>query len=241
MEKESSKLELLRHSTAHVLAAAVLEMFPEAKFGIGPALDNGFYYDFDLPRTLIPEDLPLLEEKMKAIIKANHEFEKAEVSVSEALEKFKQLDQTLKLELIDDLHKAGNETVTVYKSGNFIDLCSGPHLESTGKIDSRAFALTKISGAYWKGDASNQQLQRIYGVVFENKDGLKNYFQLVEEAAKEITANLAKNWICFVFQIWSDQDFPFSHQTEQSSKTNCKSTLKKCAATMVFKKFPLLT
>lgn len=194
-----NNLELLRHSTAHILASAVLEMFPEAKFGIGPAVENGFYYDFELPRTLIPEDLPLLEEKMKSIIKANLAFEKAEVSIDEAMTKFKELDQTLKQELIDDLHKAGNETVTIYKSGKFVDLCAGPHIESTGKIDQRAFALTKISGAYWKGDAENKQLQRIYGVVFENKDGLKNYFHMVEEAAKRDHRKLGKELDLFCF------------------------------------------
>jgi threonyl-tRNA synthetase len=199
MKNNETNLELLRHSTAHILAAAVFEMFPEAKFGIGPAIENGFYYDFELPRTLIPEDLPLLEEKMKAIIKENREFEKAEIKIDEAMEKFKQLNQTLKLELIDDLHKAGNETVTIYKSGNFVDLCAGPHIESAGKIDQRAFALTKISGAYWKGDAEKQQLQRIYGVVFENKEGLKNYFHMVEEAAKRDHRKLGKELDLFCF------------------------------------------
>lgn len=199
MTSEKNNLEILRHSTAHVLAAAVLEMFPEAKFGIGPAVENGFYYDFELPRTLIPEDLPILEEKMKIIIKANHAFEKAEVSIDEAMAKFKELDQTLKQELIDDLHKAGNEKVTIYKSGHFVDLCSGPHIESTGKIDARAFALTKISGAYWKGDASNKQLQRIYGVVFESKDELKNYKIQQEEALKRDHRKLGKELGLFVF------------------------------------------
>lgn len=199
MKNEANKLELLRHSTAHILAAAVFEMFPEAKFGVGPAIENGFYYDFELPRTLIPEDLPLLEEKMKELIKSDQKFEKAEVAVSEAMEKFRQLNQTLKLELIDDLHKNGNETVTIYKSGNFVDLCSGPHIESAGKIDQRAFALTKISGAYWKADATKQQLQRIYGVVFENKDGLKNYFDLVAEAAKRDHRKLGKELDLFCF------------------------------------------
>lgn len=199
MTSEKINIETLRHSTAHILAAAVLEMFPEAKFGIGPAIDNGFYYDFELPRTLIPEDLPLLEEKMKAIIKSNYPFEKAEASIDEAMTKFKELDQTLKQELIDDLHKAGNETVTVYKSGHFVDLCSGPHIESTGKIDARAFALTKISGAYWKGDASNKQLQRIYGVVFESKDELKNYFNLVAEAERRDHRKLGKELDLFCF------------------------------------------
>lgn len=199
MNKTENNLEMLRHSTAHILASAVLEMFPEAKFGIGPAVENGFYYDFELPRTLIPEDLPLLEEKMKEIIKANHPFEKAEVSVDEAMEKFKELDQALKQELIDDLHKTGNETVTIYKSGKFVDLCSGPHIESAGKIDARAFALTKISGAYWKGDASNKQLQRIYGVVFENKQGLAEYKTQQEEALKRDHRKLGKELGLFVF------------------------------------------
>ncbi len=199
MKNNINNLDLLRHSTAHILAAAVLEMFPEAKFGIGPAVENGFYYDFELPRTLIPEDLPLLEEKMKEIIKTNHAFEKAEVAVDEAMKKFKELDQTLKQELIDDLHKQGNETVTIYKSGNFVDLCSGPHIESAGKINPKAFALTKISGAYWKGDASNKQLQRIYGVVFEDKDGLKNYFNMVEEAEKRDHRKLGKELDLFCF------------------------------------------
>lgn len=196
---EKTNLEILRHSAAHVLAAAVLEMFPEAKFGMGPAVDNGFYYDFELPRTLIPEDLPLLEEKMKEIIKANHPFERADVSILEAMEKFNELEQTLKQEIIQDLHKAGNEKVSIYKSGHFVDLCSGPHIESTGKIDARAFALTKVSGAYWKGDANNKQLQRIYGVVFENKDKLKEYFNLVAEAEKRDHRKLGKELDLFCF------------------------------------------
>lgn len=191
--------ELLRHSTAHILAGAVLEMFPETKLGIGPAIENGFYYDFQLPRTLIPEDLPLLEEKMKEIIKDNHQFEKAEISIVEALAHFEKVDQLFKVELINDLQKAGNESVTIYKSGNLVDLCAGPHLDSTGEINSRAFALTKISGAYWKGDEKNQQLQRIYGVVFQEKDELKKYFSLLEEAAKRDHRKLGKELDLFCF------------------------------------------
>ena len=199
MQNNEKKSELLKHSTAHILAGAVLEMFPEAKFGIGPAIENGFYYDFELPRTLIPEDLPLLEEKMREIIKAKHQFEKAEISIGEALEHFKKADQPLKLELISDLQKAGNETVTIYKSGNLVDLCAGPHLCSTREINFKAFALTKISGAYWKGDEKNQQLQRIYGVVFEDKEGLKKYFNLIEEAAKRDHRKLGKELDLFCF------------------------------------------
>ncbi|MEI8343805.1 MAG: threonine--tRNA ligase [Candidatus Moraniibacteriota bacterium] len=199
MTNEKNNLELLKHSTAHVLAGAVLEMFPEAKLGIGPAIENGFYYDFKLPRTLIPEDLPILEEKMREIIKAKHPFEKAEISIKEALEHFEKVSQPLKLELISDLQKAGHETVTIYKSGNLVDLCAGPHLNSTGEINFKAFALTKISGAYWKGDEKNQQLQRIYGVIFQDKEGLKNYFNLIEEAAKRDHRKLGKELDLFCF------------------------------------------
>ncbi len=194
-----NNIEDLRHSTAHILAAAVLEMFPEAKFGTGPAIENGFYYDFDLPRTLIPEDLPILEEKMRTIIKANHPFERADISIDSALEKFKELGQTHKLELIQDLSKEGNETVSIYHSGNFVDLCAGPHIDSTGEVDAQAFALTKISGAYWKADENNQQMQRVYGVVFQNKKELKQYFQMLEEAAKRDHRKLGKELDLFCF------------------------------------------
>jgi len=146
-KKSQTNLDILRHSTSHVLASAVLQMFPEAKFAIGPAIENGFYYDFDLPRTLIPEDLEILEEKMKAIIKANHPFEKAEISIEEALKDFKKAKQPYKVELIKDLEKksasSADKMVSVYKSGNFIDLCSGPHLDSTGEIPFDAFKLKK--------------------------------------------------------------------------------------------------
>ncbi len=194
-----NKIDILRHSTAHVLAAAVLEMFPEAKFGVGPATENGFYYDFDLPRTLIPEDLPLIEEKMKKIIKANHPFEQEEISVKNAREHFTKLGQNLKIELINDLEKEGEKNVSVYKTGNFVDLCSGPHLDSTGEINPEAIKLTKISGAYWKGDEKNKQLQRIYGVVFESKKELDEYFKMMEEAEKRDHRKLGKDLDLFYF------------------------------------------
>ena len=198
-KKTTNNLELLRHSTAHVLAAAVLEMFPEAKFGIGPAIENGFYYDFELPRTLIPEDLPLLEEKMKEIIKADYKFERAEITAKEALKNFEKLGQNYKVELINDLEKDGNKKVSIYKANSFVDLCAGPHIESTGKINSKAFMLTKISGAYWKGDEKKQQLQRIYGVVFESEKELKEYKTQQEEAAKRDHRKLGKELDLFCF------------------------------------------
>ncbi|MDZ4385531.1 MAG: threonine--tRNA ligase, partial [Candidatus Moranbacteria bacterium] len=195
---EEKDIEMIRHSAAHVLAAAVLEMFPEAKFGTGPAIENGFYYDFDLPRTLIPEDLEILENKMKEIIKANHPFERATLSAADAKSKFEQLGQTYKLELIADLEKAG-EAISVYKSGHFIDLCAGPHLDSTGEIKADAFKLTKISGAYWKADEKNKQMQRIYGVAFASKDELKAYLHMIEEAEKRDHKKLGRELDLFSF------------------------------------------
>jgi len=147
MENKNEKLTILRHSAAHILASAVLEMLPEAKFGIGPNIDNGFYYDFDLPRTLIPEDLPLLEEKMRALIAKNLPFEKSEIESSKAKELFQKAGQPYKAELIDDLVKAeAVQKVTVYRTGDFVDLCRGPHIESTKEIKPDAFKLLKIAG-----------------------------------------------------------------------------------------------
>lgn len=195
---KSKQIDLLKHSTAHVMATAVLEMFPETKFGIGPAIENGFYYDFELPRTLIPEDLPLLEEKMREIIKANYKFERAEISSDEAKNNFEKLGQTYKLELINDFEKSGKQ-ISIYKSGPFIDLCSGPHIDSTGEINPEAFKLTKISGAYWKGDEKNAQLQRIYGVVFESKKELEKYLEMVHEAEKRDHKKLGRELDLYSF------------------------------------------
>ncbi len=198
-KKDNNPADILRHSASHVLATAVLEMFPEAKFGIGPAIENGFYYDFELPRTLIPEDLPILEEKMKAIIKANYPFERAEISIEEARKDFKKLGQDYKIELINDLEKEGEKKVSVYKTGGFVDLCSGPHLDSTGEIKADALKLTKISGAYWKGDEKNKMLQRIYGIAFKSKKELKEYLKMVEEAEKRDHRKLGRELDLFCF------------------------------------------
>ncbi len=183
--QQKVKNEILKHSTAHLLAAAVLEMFPEAKFGIGPATEDGFYYDFDLPRTLIPEDLSLLENIMKKIIQKNYPFEKKEVTWENAYRHFKKARQFYKLEILEKIKKEEpEENVSLYKLNNFVDLCRGPHLDSSGEINPKAFKLIKISGAYWKGDEKNKQLQRIYGVVFPTPKELKKYLQQQEEAKK---------------------------------------------------------
>ncbi|PIU09073.1 MAG: threonine--tRNA ligase [Candidatus Moranbacteria bacterium CG08_land_8_20_14_0_20_34_16] len=210
-KKQTEKnLEIIRHSASHVLALAILEMFPETKFAIGPAIENGFYYDFDLPRTLIPEDLIILEEKMRAIIKANYQFERAEILIDKALQDFEKLGQRYKIELIQDLAKNGNEKVSVYKSGPFVDLCSGPHLDSTGEIPADGFKLTKISGAYWRGDEKNKMLQRIYGVAFNDKKELKNYLSMLEEAEKRNHIKLGKELKLFSTHA-EGPGFPFFH------------------------------
>ncbi|MFA6382915.1 MAG: threonine--tRNA ligase [Parcubacteria group bacterium] len=198
-KSEQNNLEIIRHSTAHVLAAAVLEMFPDAKFGIGPAIENGFYYDFDLPRTLIPEDLQILEGKMREIIKADYPFEKEEISIENALEHFIKAQEPYKVELINGLAEEGNKKVSVYKTNGFVDLCSGPHIKSTGKINAESFKLTKISGAYWKGDEKNKQLQRIYGVAFESKKELDEYLKMLEEAKTRDHRKLGKELDLFCF------------------------------------------
>lgn len=190
-KNSQAKLEITRHSLAHLLAAAVLDMFPEAKFGVGPAIENGFYYDFDLPRTLIPEDLPLLEKKIRELIKANLPFEKEAVAHATALEKFQAARQIYKTEILQTEAK-DEKTVSIYRVGNFVDLCRGPHLDSSGEIDSKAFKLQKIAGAYWRGDEKNPMLQRIYGLAFESAAELKAYEEQISEAEKRDHRKLGK-------------------------------------------------
>jgi threonyl-tRNA synthetase len=199
-----NKVEILRHSLSHVLASAVLEMFPEAKLGIGPAIDNGFYYDFELPRTLIPEDLALIEEKMKELIKQDLGFEKVEISVDEALKKLKSSKQEYKCELIEDLKAEGEKTVSLYKTGTFVDLCKGPHINSTSELKDAGWKLDKIAGAYWKGSEKNIMLQRIYGLAFLTKKELEDYLLQREEAEKRDHKKLGKELELFVF----DQSAP---------------------------------
>jgi threonyl-tRNA synthetase len=176
---DSEKLERLRHSLAHIMADAVLSLFPDAKFGIGPAIDNGFYYDFELPRPLTPEDLPVIEDKIKQAIAADTAFVRQEVSKEEARRIF--ASQPFKLELIDEIEE---EKVCLYKQGDFLDLCRGPHLGSTGEARTDALKLTTIAGAYWRGDEKRPMLQRIYGVAFESRKALKEHLSRLEEAAK---------------------------------------------------------
>jgi len=176
-KKPGDWLEKMRHSAAHVMAEAVESLFPEAKFGIGPSIEDGFYYDFDLPRSLTPEDLPVIEDGMRAIIVQNVPFIKEEVSKEKARKIFAR--QPYKLELIDEIP---DEKVTIYKQGSFTDLCRGPHVASTGEM--KAFKLTHIAGAYWRGDEKRPMLQRIYGVAFESEAELADYLARQAEAMR---------------------------------------------------------
>lgn len=194
-----SKIEITRHSTAHLLAAVIQKLYPEAKFGIGPVIENGFYYDFDLPHSLSSDDLPKIEREIQRLIKRNLKFEKEELSFEQAIKLFKKLKQPYKVELIKDLKKEAKDKVTVYKTGDFVDLCCGPHISSSKEIKPDAFKLTKIAGAYWKGDEKNKMLTRVYGVVFENKKELDEYKIRQEEAKKRDHRKLGKELDLFVF------------------------------------------
>jgi len=184
-KKDSQKLETMRHSASHVLAEAVLSLFPDAKFGIGPATRDGFYYDFDLPRPLTPDDLPIIESKMREIIAADLPFSREEVAKEKARALF--AAQPYKLELIDEIP---DEKVGLYRQGAFLDLCRGPHVGSTGEI--KAFKLVSIAGAYWRGDEHRPMLQRVYGVAFDTEEALAEHLNRLEEAAKRDHRKLGK-------------------------------------------------
>jgi threonyl-tRNA synthetase len=173
----NQKLELLRHSAAHVMAEAVQAIFPDARFGIGPAIKDGFYYDFELPRSLTPDDLPVIEAKMREIIAADKPFLRREVPKEEARQIF--AAQPYKLELISELP---GEVVSLYQQGDFVDLCRGPHVGSSGEI--KAFKLLSVAGAYWRGDERRPMLQRIYGVAFDTEEALAEHLSRLEEAAR---------------------------------------------------------
>jgi len=180
------------HSAAHVLAIAVKRLFPSSKLTIGPSIEEGFYYDIDNPEPFTPDDLEKIKLEMKKIVKENIPFKRREVSKSEALELFK--ENVYKTEMIHDLEE---EQITIYENGEFSDLCRGPHIPSTGKI--KGLDLTKVSGAFWRGDSKNKQLQRIYGVAFPSKDELKEYLRVLEEAKKRDHRKIGKQMGLFSF------------------------------------------
>ncbi|WP_375200655.1 threonine--tRNA ligase [Bacillus sp. RS11] len=186
-------IQVIRHSTAHLLAQAIKRLYPDAQFGVGPVIENGFYYDIDIAHSLAPSDLQQIEKMMKQIVQENIQIQRKEVTRSEAQQLFAQ--DALKLELLEDIPE--HEVVTVYEQGEFYDLCRGPHVPSTGKI--QHFKLMHVSGAYWRGDSNNQMLQRIYGVAFASKKELEEYFVFLEEAEKRNHRKLGKELELFMF------------------------------------------
>ncbi len=206
--QDGNNLKPLRHSAAHIMAQAVLELFPNTKFGIGPAIEDGFYYDFELPRPVTPEDLPLIEARMRESIASRTPFVHRDISVAEARELFK--DQPFKLELIEAIARGElgthgeaeakpSETVSIYQHGDFTDLCAGPHVANTGQVPPNAFKLTSIAGAYWRGDEHRPQLTRIYGTAWENKEQLDEYLWRLEEAKKRDHRKLGRELGLFFF------------------------------------------
>ena len=190
----SEDLETLRHSTAHVMAAAVLDLFPGTVIGIGPATDEGFYYDFGFTERLLPEQLPKIEARMREIVKAATPFVKEEVPRAEAVALFERLHQPLKVELIEE--KVTEPNARLYRTGDFVDLCLGPHVPNAGKLG--AFRLLSIAGAYWKGSEKNQQLTRIYGTAFPTEAELDAHLKMLEEAAKRDHRKLGKELDLFL-------------------------------------------
>lgn len=197
-------LEILRHSSAHLMAQAIKRLYKNAKFGVGPVIEGGFYYDVDLEESLTPEDLPKIEKEMKKIINENLEVVRVEVSRDEAQRRFKEIGDEYKLELIDAI--PADQQVTIYEQGEFFDLCRGVHVPSTGKI--KEFKLMSIAGAYWRGDSKNKMLQRIYGTAFFKKEDLNEHLRLLEEAKERDHRKIGKELNLFTSSQLVGQGMP---------------------------------
>lgn len=197
-------LEVMRHSTAHLMAQAVRRLFPNAKLGVGPVIEDGFYYDIDSEESITAEDLPKIEKEMKKIISENLEIVREEVSRDEAITQFKAIEDPYKLELIEAI--PADETVTIYRQGDFFDLCRGVHVPSTNKI--KEFKLLSTAGAYWRGDSKNKMLQRIYGTAFFKKEDVKEYLRLLEEAKERDHRKLGKELGIFALSQKVGQGLP---------------------------------
>ena len=214
--EEDSKIEFLKfedadgkdifwHTSTHIMAHAIKNLFPEAKLGTGPAVENGFYYDIDLDYRLTPEDLEKIEAEMKKIVKDELEIERFELDEEAAVALMKERNEDYKIELIHDLSKEG-QRLSFYRQGDFVDLCAGPHLSNTKKV--KAFKLTSVAGAYWRADQSNKMLQRVYGISFEKKKLLDEYLEMIEEAKKRDHRKLGKELDLFTI-IEEGPGFPF--------------------------------
>lgn len=217
-DKDPEGLEIIRHSTSHLMAQAVKELFPDAQVTIGPVIENGFYYDFSMPHSLTLEDLPKIEKKMDEIVKRDLKIEREEMDRDEAVKFFKSIGENYKAEIIESI--PSGERISLYRQGDYVDLCRGPHVPNTGRL--KVHKLMKIAGAYWRGDSKNEMLQRIYGTAFAKKDELAQYLHMLEEAEKRDHRRLGKELDLFHFQeeapglvFWHARGWALWQQVEQ--------------------------
>lgn len=224
-DKNDEGLEVIRHSTAHLLAYAVKELFPDAQVTIGPVIENGFYYDFSYKRPFTPDDLIAIEKKMAELAKKDEKVERKVLPRDEAVAYFKSINEHYKAEIIASI--PSNEDVSLYSEGNFTDLCRGPHVPSTGKL--KAFKLMKLAGAYWRGDSNNEMLQRVYGTAWRNKDELEAYLHMLEEAEKRDHRKLGKQLDFFHMQddapgmvFWHPKGWSIWQEVEQYMRNKFK-------------------
>ena len=216
--KDPEGLEIIRHSTSHLMAQAVKELYPQAQITIGPVIENGFYYDFSLPKHLTNEDLPLIEKKMDEIVKRDLPIVREEMDRDEAVKYFNSIGEHYKAEIIGSI--PAGETISLYRQGDYVDLCRGPHVPSTGRL--RVHKLMKLAGAYWRGDSKNEMLQRIYGTAWAKKDDMAAYLYMLEEAEKRDHRRLGKELDLFHFQeeapgliFWHARGWALWQQVEQ--------------------------
>ena len=217
-DKDPEGLEIIRHSTSHLMAQAVKELYPEAQITIGPVIENGFYYDFSLPKHLTNEDLPLIEKKMDEIVKRDLPIVREEMDRDEAVKYFNSIGEHYKAEIIGSI--PAGETISLYRQGDYVDLCRGPHVPSTGRL--KVHKLMKLAGAYWRGDSKNEMLQRIYGTAWAKKDDMAAYLPMLEEAEKRDHRRLGKELDLFHFQeeapgliFWHARGWALWQQVEQ--------------------------
>lgn len=217
-DKDPEGLEIIRHSTSHLMAQAVKELYPEAQITIGPVIENGFYYDFSLPKHLTNEDLPLIEKKMDEIVKRDLPIVREEMDRDEAVKYFNSIGEHYKAEIIGSI--PAGETISLYRQGDYVDLCRGPHIPSTGRL--KVHKLMKLAGAYWRGDSKNEMLQRIYGTAWAKKDDMAAYLHMLEEAEKRDHRRLGKELDLFHFQeeapgliFWHARGWALWQQVEQ--------------------------
>ena len=217
-DKDPEGLEIIRHSTSHLMAQAVKELYPQAQITIGPVIENGFYYDFSLPKHLTNEDLPLIEKKMDEIVKRDLPIVREEMDRDEAAKYFNSIGEHYKAEIIGSI--PAGETISLYRQGDYVDLCRGPHVPSTGRL--KVHKLMKLAGAYWRGDSKNEMLQRIYGTAWAKKDDMAAYLHMLEEAEKRDHRRLGKELDLFHFQeeapgliFWHARGWALWQQVEQ--------------------------